>query len=79
MDEIDLRFSPLCQDFERGGHAVRVEIYCSDPNAWILEVEDEYGNSTVWNEYFETDAIALAEFHRAVGEDGIESMVYPDL
>lgn len=69
--------SPLSQVFEKDGHIVKVEIYSSGKNDWILEVVDEDANSTVWDGTFETDELALAEFHRAVEEDGIESMTGP--
>ena len=77
MDEHDLVISPLSREIEIDGHLVKVAIYGSGQDDWILEVVDAGGNSTVWNDTFATDALALEEFRRAVEEDGIESMVGP--
>jgi hypothetical protein len=76
-EEIELVMSPFCQDLESGGHSVRVEIYGSRADEWILEVEDEYGNSTVWDDHFATDAAALAEVKKTVLSEGIESLIGP--
>ena len=75
MDEHDLVTSPLSQVFEKDGHTVKVQIYSSGQNDWVLEVVDADGNSTVWDGTFETDELALAEFHRTVEEEGIESVI----
>lgn len=77
MDEYEIVDSPLSQVFEKDGHIVKVEIYSSGKNDWILEVVDAENTSTVWNETFETDALALEEFKRAVDEEGIGSMTGP--
>jgi hypothetical protein len=67
--------SPLCQTITRAGRTVRVEIYQGDPGAWILEVVDEFGNSTVWDDQFKTDQQALDEANRTILEEGIESLI----
>lgn len=69
--------SPLCQTIERDGRAVHVEIYSGDPGNWILEIVDEFNNSTVWDDHFQTDREALAEAFRTVEEEGIASLVGP--
>jgi hypothetical protein len=74
VDEHDLVTSPLSQDFEKNGHVVKVQIYSSGKNDWVLEVVDADGNSTVWDGTFGTDEMALKEFQRTVEEEGIESM-----
>ena len=40
-----------------------------------MEVVDEYWNSTVWDEPFQTDSEALAEALRTIDEEGIESLI----
>ncbi len=75
MDEYDLVMSPLCQSVERDGHTVRVEIYSSGKNDWILEVVDADGNSTVWDGTFESDELALQEFNRTVEDEGIGAVI----
>lgn len=71
------KYSPLRQSLEANGKSVRVEIYEGDPGKWILEVEDQYGNSTVWDDQFSTDQAALDEAQKTIAEDGIESLIGP--
>lgn len=77
QEEPEIIMSPLCRTVEMDGHSVRVEIYSSGKNDWVLEVVDIWGTSTVWDDVFETDAQALEEFDRALAEDGITSMSGP--
>jgi len=60
-DDLELEYSPLCQSISSGGKSVQVHIYNDGEGKWILEVEDEFGNSTVWNDLFDTDSAALTE------------------
>ena len=69
--------SPLRQSIDSSGVSVAVEIYEGDPGKWILEVVDQYGNSTVWDDQFPSDYDALAEVKRVILEDGIESLIGP--
>jgi hypothetical protein len=41
-----------------------------DPN-WSLEVVDEEGNSTVWDDLFDSDQAALDEVMRAIRKEGL--------
>ncbi|MEA2078950.1 MAG: hypothetical protein U9P00_03680 [Pseudomonadota bacterium] len=75
MDESDLIYSKHCQTVSRNGKTVRVEIYSSGKNDWILEVVDEENNSTVWDDPFPTDDEAFQEFERTLEEEGIESII----
>lgn len=75
MDEIDLIYSKHCQSVSKDGKTVRVEIYSSGKDDWILEVVDEENNSTVWDDLFPTDDEAFLEFQRTLDEEGIESMI----
>lgn len=45
-----------------------------DPK-WALEVINEAGTSTVWDELFETDEAAYQEFRRTVDEEGMVSFL----
>lgn len=67
--------SPLEQSLTRNGKTITVEIYGGDDDGWILEVVDEHGNSTVWNNTFKTDQEALNEVLKTIDEDGIESLI----
>ena len=75
MEEHELIHSPLYRTVMSGGHKVKVEIYSSGRNDWILEVVDSAGNSTVWDGTFNSDEEALAEFTRTLQEEGIGVMV----
>lgn len=77
MKEPELFMSPLCQSMNQDGHTIQVEIYRSETSGWTLEVVDELGNSTVWQNEFASDRDALDELHRTIREEGITSMVGP--
>ena len=74
-DEPELIDSPLQQRYTDGAHTVGIFIYRLPDTAWTLEVVDEHGNSTVWDDEFETDQAALDEVMRTIREEGIESLV----
>lgn len=67
--------SPLGQSLTRDGKTVRVEIYEDGEGGWLLEVVDEYGNSTVWDEPFHSDRAALDEALKTIDEEGIDSLI----
>lgn len=75
MDENDLIYSEHCQSFAKEGKTVRVRIYSSGRDDWILEVVDERGTSTVWDEPFRTDDEAFIEFQRTLLTEGIDAMI----
>jgi hypothetical protein len=74
-DDEELMMSPLCQSVTREGHTVRVEIYRGTSSRWLLEVLDEYQNSTVWDDQFDTDQLAWAEFQKTIAEEGIHAVI----
>lgn len=69
-DEQAKKMSPLSQTIERDGHSILVEIYEGD-GGWILEVVDEFNNSTVWEDVFKTDQDALDEILECIEQEGI--------
>lgn len=71
----EVKMSPLCQEISGGGKTISVEIFDDGQGGWLLEVVDEYGNSTVWNDSFPTDAAALAEVKETILEEGIEALI----
>jgi len=77
-DDFEIEFSPLCQNISSGGKSVEVHIYMGEEGKWILEVEDEFGNSTVWDDLFETDSAALTEAKKAILKDRITSFIGPE-
>jgi hypothetical protein len=51
-DENDLIFSPLQQTLTEGHRWVKVCIYRMPDSQWTLEIEDDKGSSTVWDDPF---------------------------
>lgn len=79
MSELDPtpRMSPLAQHVTRDGKTVRIDIYENGKGSWLLEVVDEYWNSTVWDDSFASEQEALAEALKTIDEDGIDSLIGP--
>jgi len=67
--------SPLCRSITSERQTVQVHIYQGDPGKWLLEVEDEFGNSTVWDDQFDTDQLAFDEAMRTIADEGIGSLI----
>ena len=67
--------SPLSQRLSRDGTTVEIQIYEDGKGGWLLEVVDEFGNSTVWNESFLTDQAALTEALKTIEREGIASVL----
>jgi hypothetical protein len=66
--------SPLSGPFSEGGLTIDVQIYRVEHEKWALEIIDSEGTSTVWDDQFETDEAAHAEFRRCIAEEGIVSL-----
>lgn len=73
--DIEIIHSPLQQTYSADGHTLSIQIYRSADSLWILEVVDEAGTSTVWDDPFETDKAALEAAFLAIEEEGIASFV----
>lgn len=69
--------SPLCKRaFRRDGIKVQVDIYRVEHGTkWTLEVIDQDATSIVWDQEFETDADAYAEFLRTVQTEGMAGLL----
>ncbi|MDI1268840.1 MAG: UPF0149 family protein [Polaromonas sp.] len=74
-DDIEIIHSPLAQTYSAGGHTLRIEIYRSADSLWILEVVDEGGTSTVWDDPFKTDRAALEAAFLAIETEGAHSFL----
>jgi hypothetical protein len=74
-DDPEIEYSPFCGELTRDGVTVRVEIYrlAGAAEGWSLEVIDQEGASTVWDDLFATDQEAYAEFYRTLEKEGIRS------
>ena len=78
MDEdYELIKSPLCQSMTSDGKTVQVDIYEDGKDGWILEVIDQFDNSTVWEESFETEESALFEVRETIKHEGISVLIDP--
>ena len=71
-DEFKIINSPLSRTITRDGTAIEVQIYRgeNDPE-WILEVVDQAGGSTVWDDTFATEQDALNEVFQTIAAEGI--------
>lgn len=67
----DLIHSPLERTLSAGRHTLQIYIYrgAAEPD-WILEIEDEQGTSSVFDERFVTDQAALDAALQAIEADG---------
>lgn len=74
-DDFEIEMSPLCQEITADGKTVNVGIYRGDKGGWILEIVDQFGNSTLWDDEFATDAAALDEAKATIRDEGIDSVI----
>ncbi len=74
-DDIELIYSVLTQTYSADGHTLRIQIYRSQGGPWILEIEDELGTSTVWDDPFDCDKAALEAAFAAIEKDGVDRFV----
>jgi len=71
--------SGLSRKVTRDGITVDVQIYRleHDPQ-WALEVVNEKGTSTVWDDLFDSDDEAFAAFTLTVEEEGMKAFLDDD-
>ena len=65
--------SPLCRSFASNDTTVQIDIY--GDGGWLLEVIDQFGNSTAWDDSFPSDQAALEEALDTIDQEGIESLI----
>ena len=71
MADPNIVTSGLSKAMQVEGMKLRIEIYRLEHEAeWTLEVVDEDGSSTVWDDPFETDQAALDEVLKTIREEG---------
>ena len=79
MEEPNLIESELSRQITIDGHEFRINICRIDTvPQWSLEVVDENGTSTVWDDLFDTDQAALSEVLRAIKEEGASAFLETD-
>ena len=67
--------SDLSEKYTQDGLSVQIDIYQEGEGKWLLEIIDQYNNSTVWDDPFPTDVAALNEAHVALHKEGIGSFI----
>ncbi|WP_419826230.1 hypothetical protein [Sphingomonas sp.] len=68
--------SGLSRIVTREGRSVRVEIYrLENRPGWALEVVNDKGTSTVWDELFDSDDAAEAAFRETLAEEGMAAFL----
>lgn len=77
-DNFQVTNSPLSQNVTKDGQTIRVDIYKGEDEGWFLEIVDVDQNSTVWDETFDTEQLALDMAISAIDEKGIFTFIDPD-
>lgn len=68
--------SDLSQTVEEDGVAVEVNIFRLETDThWQLEVVNDVGTSTVWEDAFATDKLAFEVFTRTVETEGMAAFL----
>ena len=75
MSDPKLIQSALSRTIREDGTEVRIDIYSLETTDWSLEVVDETGTSTVWDDSFSTDQAALDEALETIREEGIRTFL----
>lgn len=74
--EPELIESPLSRAMEQAGVRLTINIVrLATERGWSLEVVNEHGTSTVWDDVFDTDREADAAFRNALNEEGVEAFL----
>lgn len=74
MPDPNLVDSGLSQRVTVDGHDFQIEIYRLEHDTqWSLEVVDEDGTSTVWDDLFDSDQAALDEVLKTIKEEGLSA------
>ena len=74
MPDPNLVISGLSQRTSVDGHKLQIEIVRLEHETnWSLEIVDEDGTSTVWDDLFDTDQAALDEAFKVIREEGLSA------
>ena len=73
----DLIESLLDQTYSKDGKSIEIEIYRMPDTGWNVQVVDTFGNSTVWDDEFESDKEALQFVLAEIERDGIDEFIGP--
>ena len=74
MADPNIVFSGLSTANSECGLDLRIDIYRLEDNpTWSLEIIDDEGTSTVWDELFKTDQEALDEALKTIRDEGVSA------
>jgi uncharacterized protein len=77
-EDPEIEVSEQSQNISSGGKSLSVEIYrIKGTSDWSLEIVDENGNSTVWDDLFASDKDAITEAKKAILEETAETFIGP--
>ena len=77
-DDPGIEYSKFCQKISSGGKILSVEIYrIKVTEGWSLEIVDEFNNSTVWDDLFDSDSEAITEAKKSILEETASAFVGP--
>jgi len=71
----NFRRDELSKEVTKDGKTVRIDVYSDGEGGWLLELVDEYWNSTCWEEPFETAQEAMDEGIMAIENEGIDAFI----
>jgi hypothetical protein len=75
MSDPKLIHSALSCTIREDGTEIHIDIYRLETTDWSLEVVNETGASTVWDDLFPTDQAALDEALKIIREEGIRTFL----
>jgi hypothetical protein len=75
-EDPEIIYSDLCREITEAGVTIKVLIYrLEKETAWALEVVDQLGGSTTWDQPFPSERDALDEVLATVAKEGIASFL----
>ena len=74
-DVIGFPRDELSTTVKRDGKSVQIDVYRADKDGWLLEMNDQFGNSTCWNDPFESSSAAMTEGVEAIESEGIDKFI----
>jgi len=78
-EEPKLVYSEHCGHYLVDGESLEVLIYKGDDEqGWTLEVVNQHGTSTVWDDPFISDGLAWRAFTQAAEEEGVKEFFAED-
>jgi len=77
-EDPEIEYSDHCQEIQSGGNKFSIQIYrIEGTKDWSLEIVDQYGNSSVWEDLFASDSAAITEAKKSILEESSSTFVGP--